>query len=362
MSSRPLLYFPLPPEDFDGWRPVDFADGEGAIQASVRHFVKFVHREVSRELDDNKGGDRDTRVVLARALETGFLEGACSSDSYAFLNQRVARHFSFAEDKDRATDLAFQRLINLLTSIPQRWHVSFQQQNLSLIVFVRYKGEGVQRPAYFQPWVRVRDFPGGSVTFPPFNLDPPMRIARRYVPAIDPTAMPSQPAATVAERPSADRIGSSVTSDDAVPASPAESPIHGRTPSSSSEADDPATGYLNPGAAGGDPDPGGRQEMTLVAEVVAPVQPQPAPRPHAHSELTPGAQASSTSAPPATWLGQKMLDMLMQDLLDERRESRRTGSIWANLGLLLGTFGCLVAAFHLVMYILEAKGFIARGP
>ena len=316
MSSRPIPFYALPAEEVNGWRPVDFADGEGAIRASVAHFVKLVRDLVQRDSINRSRVDKDSRVMLARALGEAFLAHGQRADSYAFLNQQVARQLGVGEEKDRATKDAWDRLTKLLSSKTDEFARSFHAENLAVVVFVRYYGEGRDNNAYFQPWVRVRPIQSGVFSFPDFDLALPLRVSPRYAPLIDPAAASGNPLSATAAPSVENRAGNRLTE---------------------------GVGQL------GQPKP---TESTGQHGIAAE---------RGHADPSPGQSgnaAPSQAFEPPSWSGQKMLDLLIQDLIEERRDSQRFSSPW---WWLFGIFGCCVAVFHIVMYFLEANGIIVRG-
>lgn len=293
-------------DEVSDWRPVDHSDGEESVRASVRLLVKVVHNLVRRDLDDRNAVDRDARCRMAVALEAVFLCDAQSCDSYAFLNETVGRQVSDA-------DTAWNALVALLTST-DRQHLSlrFLQENMPLVVFVKYRGSDRKSRAMFQPWIRVRQpTHGGAVTLPELNRSGPIQTSRRYVPAYHPAPANSKTDSPIAR----DEIGI---------------------------------------ADAGETDTSGVQ--------VAPSESTPL------ECVTESGERSEESKPPVppvvvaqtSWPGQNIIDALFQDLIEERRESRRANS---NGRLILGGLGLLAAliiVFHIVMYVLESSGVIER--
>lgn len=304
MIQRPIPSIVEWSDEDSDWRPVDHSDGEESVRASVRLLVKVVRDLVRRDLDDINSVDRDPRYRMVVALEAVFLRDAQSCDSYAFLNQTVEHQVTDA-------DTAWNALVALLTST-DRQHLSlrFLQENMPLVVFVRYKGSDRKSKAMFQPWVRIKQSThGGAVTLPDLNRNGPIRTARTYIPAY-------QPARTSA--------GAESKTVETRRAEPDESNPSGSHVSQS-----------------------GHSPAERAAEDTA------------HAANIKQAMSSPVNTP-ASWPGQNIIDALFRDLLEERRESRRANS---NGRLFLGALGLLAAliiVFHIVMYVLESSGMIAR--
>lgn len=293
-------------DEFSDWRPVDYADGEESIRASVRLLVKVVHDLVQRDLEDINSVDRDSRCRMASALEAVFLRDAQSCDSYAFLNETVGRQVSDA-------DTAWNALVALLTST-DRQHLSlrFLQENMPLVVFVRYKGSDRKSKAMYQPWVRIKQpIHGGAVTLPELNRSGPIQTARRYIPAYEPT------------RKSASTESKTVR-DETRQAEPDES--------------DPSDAHVT--QSGHSPAEPGAEDTAHAADIK---QAMPSP-----------------ANTPASWPGQNIIDALFQDLIEERRESRRANSTGRLLLGALVKLAAMIIVFHVVMYVLESSGVIAR--
>ena len=285
------------------------------------------------DLDDEDGAEQDQRLQIALALQSAFLEYGNSASAFAFVNQLVVRKFGKDAEK---TEAAFKALVNLISSeYRQIFSLACEDGKVPMVVFVKYQGEGKDVQAFFQPWIRVRPPKHGTdPTLPDFHIKHPFRTAEGYEAAWR-AADASKKAASVGQP-----VKAVLETGDSDSAEVAEEIAYPRMRS----AGQPMTATLEMGDSG----------SVAVAEEIGTSRTE-----------TEAAPAEAPAAPAITGGAQtayaKLIDFLMQNVIEERSAARRSRWIRSAIVGMLGTFGCLVAVFHVVMILLESNGIIARG-